>query len=180
MFLSPLSLLMTLMWNRSDIAHKLKITTWHQLSVIPKIHSNLCCPKAQTYATDTPDRANMDPISNIPWPPLRSDLITAWSEDFNQRIPPPLPPDTRAQSSPRSAPGRRLRFRLLNPSAVLRSPSAPADPSRAFCLMSVRICLPLRPAVSETNHGGCKQRPNPAPWRPVPAQIGFPLTEKKL
>ncbi len=92
---------------------------------------------------------------------------------------PPRPPDTRAQSSPRSAAGRRLRFRLLNPSAVLRLPSAPADPSRAFCLMSARICLPLRPAVSQTNHGGYKQRPNPGPWRPVPAQIGFPLTEKK-
>ncbi|KAK2870935.1 hypothetical protein Q8A67_023462 [Cirrhinus molitorella] len=59
---------------------------------ISQIHSNLCCPKAQTYATDTPDRANMDLISNIPRPPLRSDLITAWSGDFNQRIPSPSVP----------------------------------------------------------------------------------------
>lgn len=86
-----LNLLLTLMWNRSDIAHKHKITTCHQCSVTPKIHSNLCCPKAQTYATDTPDRANMDPSSNIPWPPLRSDLITAWSGDFDRRVPPPPP-----------------------------------------------------------------------------------------
>lgn len=87
------NILLSLMWNRSDIAHKNKITTWHQCSVIPKIHSNLCCPKAQTYATDTPDRANMDPSSNIPWPPLRSDLITAWSGDFDRRIPhPSFPP----------------------------------------------------------------------------------------
>lgn len=101
-----LNILLSLMWNRSDIAHKNKITTWHQCSVIPKIHSNLCCPKAQTYATDTPDRANMDPSSNIPWPPLRSDLITAWSGDFDRRIPhPSFPPPT---------PGHRVhRARLL-------------------------------------------------------------------
>ncbi len=172
MFLSTSSLLLTLMWNKSDIAHKHKITTWHQLSVIPKIHSNLCCPKAQTYATDTSDRANMDPISNIPWPPLRSDLITAWSGDPTPLV--PLTPGHRVHRARLLADGSGSDFWI--PQLCY---ARPLYPSRAFCLMSARICLPLRPAVSQTNHGGYKQRPNPGPWRPVPAQIGFPLTVKQ-
>lgn len=132
----------------------------------------------------SPDLSNWHSRQSQYGPELKYTLTTIKVWSYYSVVwgfgPTPPPHNTRAQSSPRSAAGRRLWFILLNPSAVLRSPSAPSDPSRAFRLTSARICLSLRPAVSETNHRGCKQRPNPTPWRPVPAQIGFPLTEKAL
>ncbi|XDV54527.1 hypothetical protein PO909_022801 [Leuciscus waleckii] len=86
-----------------------------------------------------------------------------------------------AQSSPCSAAGRRLWFILLNPSAVLRSPSAPSDPSRAFRLTSARICLSLRPAMCNpfTLNSKCN-RPHGHRTRPVNINLDDSLLHRLL